>query len=640
MSLMPFDPRGLKLKRSLRGYDRDEVHRLLEGLATRHEDLLRNYADLRGEVERLEEELSRYQDEEGAIAKVFLVAQRTAEGIRARAEEESEELTARARRDSEAMLEGARAEVDETVRAARSERDRLQAEVDRLRELEARVEDESEERARVVGDAEATLETARTEAEEIVGAAESESDRIEAEIRRLREFEAELRATYHALLEEAFTRRSTEPASDRALGPPTRAEASATPPELPPPSPSAGHELELPPPPVDDAPDPADANEMWSIVAAPARPVRSRARRPATAALIVAVGGAIVVGLGLIVWVASSRNLPLIGGREGSATPQGLTSSNVGLPGGAEAAGAETTPPAAGGSTSPAAAGTTSPAAGQAVGPSRVLLAAGDIATCGPGTGDELTAEILGKYPKATIAALGDNAYPSGTIEEFEQCYDPSWGQYKARIRPATGNHEYRVTKDAAGYSTYFGERGGPVDLYYYSYDLGTWHVVVLNSDCWRVGGCRKQDPQVQWLLDDLAEHPAPCTLAYFHRTPFSSGRYGDIGNTARVRPIWEALYENGADVVLAAHEHSYERFVPMDASGERDEANGIRLFVVGTGGGDLREYVNPPLPTTAVRQDHTWGVLKLTLDARRYEWEFLPAAGEPFTDSGSGRCH
>ena len=630
MSLMPFDARGLKLKRSLRGYDRDEVHRLLEGLAARHEDLLRNYADLRGEVERLEEELSRYQDEEGAIAKVFLVAQRTAEGIRARAEEESEELTARARRDSEAMLEDARAEVDETVRAARSERDRLQAEVYRLRELEAGVENEFEERARIVGDAEAALEATRTEAEEIVGAAESEPDRIEAEIRRLREFEAELRATCHALLEEAFTRRSTEPAPDRALGPPTRAEESATPPELPPPSPSAGHELELPPSPVDDAPDPADANEMWSLVAAPARPVRPRARRPVTAALIVAVGGAIVVGLGLIVWAASSRDLPLIGGRGGSATPQGLTSSNVGLPEGAEAAGAETTPAAAGGSTSPA--------AGQAVGPSPVLLAAGDIAECGPGSGDELTAEILGKHPDATIAALGDNAYRSGTIEEFEQCYDPSWGRYKARTRPATGNHEHR-TKDAEGYSAYFGERGGPFNLYYYSYDLGTWHVVVLNSDCWRVGGCERGDPQVQWLLDDLAKNPASCTLAYFHRPPFSSGRYGDMAATARVRPIWQALYENGADVVLTGHEHSYERFVPMDANGERDAAAGVRLFVVGTGGGNLRKFVNPPLSTTAVRQGHTWGVLKLTLHPGRYEWEFLPVAGESFTDSGSGTC-
>ena len=266
-----------------------------------------------------------------------------------------------------------------------------------------------------------------------------------------------------------------------------------------------------------------------------------------------------------------------------------------------------------------------------------VILAAGDIAECTTDSGDEATAEILGQHPEATILTLGDNAYPEGRAEAFAKCYDPTWGKYKDRTRPATGNHDFGV-KDAAAYADYFGEAGGPFDQYYYSYDLGAWHVVVLNSDCWRAGGCGLADPQVQWLYSDLTRHPARCTLAYFHRPPFSSGRYGDPAATDRVRPIWEVLYEGGADVVLTGHEHSYERFVPMNSRGE-SEAGGLQLFVVGTGGGNLRKYDNPPLPTTAIRQDHAWGVLEITLRPDGYDWEFLPVKDANFHDSGSGTC-
>ena len=267
-----------------------------------------------------------------------------------------------------------------------------------------------------------------------------------------------------------------------------------------------------------------------------------------------------------------------------------------------------------------------------------VLLAAGDIAVCDH-LGDEATARILAEYPHAAIATLGDNAYQDGTLEEFENCYAPTWGKFKNRTMPATGNHD-EATKNAQGYWDYFGSSGGPYDKYYYSYDLGSWHVVVLNSDCWRVDGCAIDDPQAEWLRHDLEQHPTLCTLAYWHRPPFSSGRYGAPNETARVRPLWRVLNEQGADVLLTGHEHSYERFAPMDAEGKPDDAKGVRLFVVGTGGGNLRPFENPPLPTTETRQDDTWGVLKLELNPTGYDWNFLPVAGSSFSDSGAGSCH
>ena len=270
-------------------------------------------------------------------------------------------------------------------------------------------------------------------------------------------------------------------------------------------------------------------------------------------------------------------------------------------------------------------------------GGSHVLLAAGDIAEC-EHQGDEATAKILARFPDATIQTLGDNAYQEGTSADFNECYAPSWGSFKDRTWAAAGNHDHS-TKDAQGYSDYFGSRGGPHDKYYYSYDLGAWHVVVLNGDCWRIGGCELDEPQIEWLRRDLEEHAAFCTLAVAHRPPFSSGRYGDPEDTGRVRPIWQVLYEEGVEVFLTAHEHSYERFAPMNAQGERDDARGVRLFVAGTGGGNVRRFKYDPLPTTEIRNDDTWGVLKLTLKPAGYDWEFLPVDGKTFTDSGSGTC-
>jgi len=232
---------------------------------------------------------------------------------------------------------------------------------------------------------------------------------------------------------------------------------------------------------------------------------------------------------------------------------------------------------------------------------------------------------------------LGDVAYKHGSASDFERCFARSWGRFRARMRPATGNHDH-ATADAAGYAAYFGAVGGPAGTYRYSYDLGAWHIVVLDSDCWRVGGCALDDPQARWMRADLRRHRARCTLAYWHRPPFSSGRYGDPTDTERVRPLWRVAVEEGVDVVLTGHEHSYERHAAMDADG-RPNPGGTRLFVVGTGGGNLRRYRNPPLPSTEVRNDDTWGVLRLELQSDRYDWRFLPVEGRTFSDHGSGTC-
>jgi hypothetical protein len=265
-----------------------------------------------------------------------------------------------------------------------------------------------------------------------------------------------------------------------------------------------------------------------------------------------------------------------------------------------------------------------------------VLLAAGDIASCAS-PGDEATAALLDRLG-GTIATLGDTVYISGTSQEFATCYHPSWGRHKRRTRPAVGNHEYG-TAGAAGYFDYFGAAAGDPSKGYYSYDLGTWHIVVINSNCSQVGGCGAGSPQEQWLRADLAAHPAACTLAYWHHPRFSSG---DVhGSNAVLEPIWRALYEHRADVVLSAHEHNYERFAPQDSTGQLDWDRGIRQFVVGTGGRSHYDgFITPILPHSEVRNGDTFGVLRLTLHATGYDWQFIPETGKTFTDAGSGTCH
>jgi hypothetical protein len=265
-----------------------------------------------------------------------------------------------------------------------------------------------------------------------------------------------------------------------------------------------------------------------------------------------------------------------------------------------------------------------------------VMVGAGDIANCSNLAGAEATAKLLDTIP-GTVYTLGDNAYGSGTSTEFANCYDPTWGRHMARTRPAPGNHEY-YTAGASGYFNYFGPAAGDPKLGYYSYDLGQWHVVVLNTnDQCKYVSCSAGSAQANWLQADLADHPAQCTLAYFHYPLFTSGSYSP--GISAVKPLWDVLYSGGADVVLNGHDHLYERFAPQSPSGVPDPGRGIREFVVGTGGAE-HYGIKTAQPTSEVRNTDTYGVLKLTLHASSYDWQFVPVAGKTFTDSGSTSCH
>jgi hypothetical protein len=266
---------------------------------------------------------------------------------------------------------------------------------------------------------------------------------------------------------------------------------------------------------------------------------------------------------------------------------------------------------------------------------SPVLVGAGDIAN-GQNQNDEATAKLLDGI-SGTVFTAGDNAYESGTLTEFNNYYGPTWGRHKARTKPSVGNHEY-VTSGASGYFDYFGAAAGARDKGYYSYDLGEWHIISLNSMCEKVGGCGATSPMVTWLKNDLAANAShKCTLAYFHHPLFSSGSVH--GNDPKMRPSWDALYAANADVVVSGHEHNYERFAPQRPDGVADSARGIREFVVGTGGRALYSF-GTIKANSQVRNATTHGVLKLTLNPTSYNWQFVPVAGKTFTDSGTTSCH
>ncbi len=260
-----------------------------------------------------------------------------------------------------------------------------------------------------------------------------------------------------------------------------------------------------------------------------------------------------------------------------------------------------------------------------------VLVGAGDISDCGTAQ-DEETATLLDGMP-GTIATFGDNAYPTGSAADFGDCYDPTWGRHKPRTRPSVGNHEYE-TSGASGYYGYFGTAAGPAGKGWYSYNLGRWHVIALNSNCSLVG-CGPDSAQVKWLRADLAAHAGDHVIAYWHHPHFSSGVHGTNNH---VQAFWDALYAAGADVVLNGHDHDYERFAPQTPSGRADPAHGIREFVVGTGGRELRTRHSDAANSEVFSS--TFGVLKLTLHPDSYDWQFIPIAGESFTDSGSDTPH
>jgi len=254
-----------------------------------------------------------------------------------------------------------------------------------------------------------------------------------------------------------------------------------------------------------------------------------------------------------------------------------------------------------------------------------VLVGAGDISTCS-NNNDELTARLLDNIP-GTVFTAGDNAYVDGTYTEYINCYDPTWGRHKSRTKPVPGNHEYN-TAGAAGYFQYFDN----IDPYY-AYDLGTWRIYALNSEI----DVSASSPQMAWLQADLAAHPTLCVLAYWHRPRWSSG--SSHGSNPAMQALWQVLYEAGAELVINGHEHHYERFAQMDASGSA-VSQGLREIVAGMGGGAGHYPFGTILSASEIRDNTSYGVLKLSLGAGSYQWQFVPVEGATFTDSGSSTCH
>jgi hypothetical protein len=260
-----------------------------------------------------------------------------------------------------------------------------------------------------------------------------------------------------------------------------------------------------------------------------------------------------------------------------------------------------------------------------------ILVGAGDIGVCGS-TGAAATGALLDANP-GTVFAAGDLAYPSGTAEQFRDCYDPRWGRQKYRTRPAPGNHEYE-SPGAAPYFAYFGPNAGLAGLGYYRYRKGTWEVYSLNSNT--EGSARSS--QLSWLSMELSRQPSTCSVAYFHHPRFSSGMHGLSPPPDVVLDLWSQLYAAGTDVIISAHEHFYERFAPQSPDGRLNADFGIRQFVVGTGGAPLTQPVRRVANSEITHS--TFGVLRLTLDIGSYRWEFLAAEGGGVLDAGSGACH
>lgn len=264
------------------------------------------------------------------------------------------------------------------------------------------------------------------------------------------------------------------------------------------------------------------------------------------------------------------------------------------------------------------------------------IVAAGDIA-CDPAQNkgqprdcdQAATADEIGQLRPTAVLTLGDNQYQRNTLAAYRAVFDPTWGRFRSILYPTIGNHEYE-TPGAAGYFAYFGFPP------YYSYDLGAWHVISLDSECHFIGGCGPGSPQTRWLLADLTAHPTLCTLVTWHEPRFSSGEHGDA---SQMVTIWADLVAAHVDVVLTGHNHDYERFVPLDATGQPDPL-GTTEFVVGTGGKNHYGFVEPPLTGEVVRNDQSFGVIDMTLGPTGYSWRFVPAAGYTFSDSGSASCH
>lgn len=269
-----------------------------------------------------------------------------------------------------------------------------------------------------------------------------------------------------------------------------------------------------------------------------------------------------------------------------------------------------------------------------------VLMAAGDIA-CRPSQpafkgGNGTATKCRQKYTAMLLAGadwvlpLGDEQYEDGTLAEFNASYDLSWGAYTSNSRPVPGNHEYQ-TPGAAGYYAYFGAVAGAPATGYYAWDAGAWRLLALNSSVSMARG----SAQYNWIENELATHANACVAAYWHEPRFRSGK----SNVARFKPVWNLLYQYGADLVLNGHSHTYQRFAPLDPGGNIDRAQGLRQIIAGTGGKGFSGLL-PGGPEVEASQNHTYGVLRLTLHAGSYDWEFVPEAGKTWTDSGTTACH
>jgi calcineurin-like phosphoesterase family protein len=269
--------------------------------------------------------------------------------------------------------------------------------------------------------------------------------------------------------------------------------------------------------------------------------------------------------------------------------------------------------------------------------PAEVILVAGNIATCGT-VNDEATAALLDTLP-GTIFTLGDNVFPDGSQAAYDSCYHPSWGRYKTRTYATLGNHEYS-TGTADPSFNYFGTRAGPRELGYYSLDLGNWHIIVLNVNDSTVSASKAFEGSAQeaWLKADLAANSKACTIAMWHNTRFFSSNEIGWTSNAYVTGLWNLLYDAGVDVALNGQQHDYERFPPLGPTGSPDEVKGIREFNVGTGG-ESTETMIAVAQFSEARSD-AFGILKLTLDAGNYSWEFVPSVPGQFSDTGSGTCH
>lgn len=245
------------------------------------------------------------------------------------------------------------------------------------------------------------------------------------------------------------------------------------------------------------------------------------------------------------------------------------------------------------------------------------------------------TAEITDHIPNLkAVLPLGDNQYEKGNLEAFNQSYNPSWGKFNPIAYPVPGNHEY-LSKGAQGYYQYFGKRAHHPGKGYYSYDLGNWHLIALNSNCEEVGGCGIDSPQEKWLRDDLKIHNNLCTLAYWHHPRFSSGSHGDNPTTDA---FWQDLYQAKTELVLVGHDHIYERFAPQNASGALDRDHGIREIVVGTGGKN-HYRIEHLKDNSQVQNADSYGVLKLILKKNKYSWQFLATSDSTFKDQGENSC-